>query len=136
MFSPLLFATFNLFTFQQRPNAQPCALCSACRDWNAGEFCPWDLTGIIGEISDDTSATTTAVTDTTVDFKETGPGSIVSEESEGQNWQSDNTTAFATLDEVLSNGTGISSFPSSASFPVPQEDRQDDLTDINDVAWD
>lgn len=76
-----------------------------------------------------------------MDFKETGPGSIVSEESEGQNWQSDNTTAFATLDEVLScdcdkNGTGISSFPSSASFPVPQEDRQDDLTDINDVAWD
>lgn len=31
----------------------PCALCSACRDWNLGEFCPWDLTGIIGDISTD-----------------------------------------------------------------------------------
>jgi len=31
----------------------PCALCSACRDWNLGEFCPWDLTGIIGDISAD-----------------------------------------------------------------------------------
>lgn len=30
---------------------QPCALCSACRDWNLGEFCPWDLTGILGDIS-------------------------------------------------------------------------------------
>ena len=32
---------------------QPCALCSACRDWNLGEFCPWDLTGIIGDMSTD-----------------------------------------------------------------------------------
>lgn len=30
---------------------QPCALCCACRDWNLGEFCPWDLTGILGDIS-------------------------------------------------------------------------------------
>jgi len=30
------------------PNAMLCALCSACRDWNQGEFCPWDLTGILG----------------------------------------------------------------------------------------
>lgn len=35
--------------------AQPCALCSACRDWNLGEFCPWDLTGIIGDISTDSA---------------------------------------------------------------------------------
>lgn len=33
--------------------ASPCALCSACRDWNRGEFCPWDLTGIIGDMSTD-----------------------------------------------------------------------------------
>jgi hypothetical protein len=33
-------------------NGEPCALCAACRDWNAGEFCPWDLTGIIGNISE------------------------------------------------------------------------------------
>jgi len=33
--------------------ADPCALCSACRDWNLGEFCPWDLTGILGDISTD-----------------------------------------------------------------------------------
>jgi len=25
-------------------NSQPCALCKACRDWNLGTFCPWDLT--------------------------------------------------------------------------------------------
>lgn len=31
----------------------PCALCSACRDWNLGEFCPWDLTGILGDICAD-----------------------------------------------------------------------------------
>mmetsp|Transcript_27531 Transcript_27531/g.46863 ORF Transcript_27531/g.46863 Transcript_27531/m.46863 type:complete len:607 (+) Transcript_27531:348-2168(+) len=37
--------------------AQPCALCSACRDWNLGEFCPWDLTGIIGDISTDVEIT-------------------------------------------------------------------------------
>ena len=35
------------------PDGQPCALCSACRDWNLGQFCPWDLTGIIGDISND-----------------------------------------------------------------------------------
>lgn len=33
--------------------AQPCALCAACRDWNLGEFCPWDLTGILGDVSTD-----------------------------------------------------------------------------------
>ena len=36
----------------------PCALCSACRDWNLGEFCPWDLTGIIGDISSSSISTT------------------------------------------------------------------------------
>lgn len=35
-------------------NGEPCALCAACRDWNAGEFCPWDLTGIIGNIQSET----------------------------------------------------------------------------------
>lgn len=34
-------------------SVDPCALCSACRDWNLGEFCPWDLTGIIGDLSTD-----------------------------------------------------------------------------------
>lgn len=42
---------FALPTATQNPNCQPCALCSACRDWNLGEFCPWDLTGIIGDVS-------------------------------------------------------------------------------------
>eukprot|EP00986_Skeletonema_menzelii_P003151 scaffold932_cov139-Skeletonema_menzelii.AAC.10 len=36
-------------------NGEPCALCAACRDWNAGEFCPWDLTGIIGNIQSEIS---------------------------------------------------------------------------------
>mmetsp|Transcript_5498 Transcript_5498/g.11285 ORF Transcript_5498/g.11285 Transcript_5498/m.11285 type:complete len:567 (+) Transcript_5498:143-1843(+) len=36
---------------------QPCALCSACRDWNLGEFCPWDLTGIIGDMPTDGNGT-------------------------------------------------------------------------------
>jgi len=30
--------------------ATPCALCSALRDWNTGEFCSWDLT-LAGDIS-------------------------------------------------------------------------------------
>jgi hypothetical protein len=42
-------------TQPQNRFAQPCALCSACRDWNLGEFCPWDLTGIIGDISTDSA---------------------------------------------------------------------------------
>ena len=54
----------------------------------------------------------------------------------------DNTTALAVDIEVLSmeygqgESSGINSFPSTASFPVPQDDGQDsDLTDI-DVQWD
>jgi hypothetical protein len=69
-------------------------------------------------------------------------GSIVSEVSEGVA-ASDNIITFTADDvEALSSEygkdePGISSFPSTASFPVPQEDRQDnlDVTDI-DVAFD
>ena len=129
---------------QQKPNAQPCALCSACRDWNAGEFCPWDLTGIIGDISDDTSATSaTAVTATSggsSTIKEEGSFDITTEIVAAK---SDNSTALAVDIEVLSmeygqgeESGGMNSFPSTASFPVPQDDGQDsDLTDI-DVKWD
>lgn len=43
----------NSFFMLQSRYADPCALCSACRDWNLGEFCPWDLTGIIGDLAID-----------------------------------------------------------------------------------
>jgi hypothetical protein len=39
----------------QSHNGEPCALCAACRDWNDGEFCPWDLTEIIGNIQSEIS---------------------------------------------------------------------------------
>lgn len=52
-------------------NAQPCALCSACRDWNLGEFCPWDLTGLIGDISADVFNNEEANTVTTKNSSET-----------------------------------------------------------------
>jgi hypothetical protein len=45
--------SIHFFCFQSH-NGEPCALCAACRDWNAGEFCPWDLTGIIGNIQSET----------------------------------------------------------------------------------
>mmetsp|Transcript_8480 Transcript_8480/g.13175 ORF Transcript_8480/g.13175 Transcript_8480/m.13175 type:complete len:420 (-) Transcript_8480:307-1566(-) len=38
-------------------NGEPCALCAACRDWNAGEFCPWDLTGLIGNMQSEVPGT-------------------------------------------------------------------------------
>lgn len=38
-------------------NGEPCALCAACRDWNAGEFCPWDLTGLIGNMQSEVLTT-------------------------------------------------------------------------------
>jgi len=56
----------------QNSNAQPCALCSACRDWNLGEFCPWDLTGIIGDISTDVFSIEEANTVTTKNSSEAG----------------------------------------------------------------
>lgn len=128
----------------QNRYVQPCALCSACRDWNAGEFCPWDLTGIIGDISDDTSLSATedeTLADLTIPLvrEEGNSCSIVSEESAGGNA----TTFSAMAVEVLSSEDGcnvaIGSFPSTASFPVPQEIGQGDLiadmVDI-DVAWD
>ncbi|KAL3789620.1 hypothetical protein HJC23_003169 [Cyclotella cryptica] len=127
---------------------QPCALCSACRDWNAGEFCPWDLTGIIGDISDDTSVSATeeeTLADLTIPLakEEENTCSIVSEESAGGNLDGNTTTLSAMAVEVLSSEDGcniaIGSFPSTASFPVPQEIGQGDLiadmVDI-DVAWD
>mmetsp|Transcript_1855 Transcript_1855/g.2930 ORF Transcript_1855/g.2930 Transcript_1855/m.2930 type:complete len:419 (-) Transcript_1855:286-1542(-) len=53
---PLQFKVFH--------NGEPCALCAACRDWNAGEFCPWDLTGIIGNIQSELpGAESTVMTD-------------------------------------------------------------------------
>jgi len=45
------------------PNAMLCALCSACRDWNQGEFCPWDLTGILGADEPTTSDASSSVVD-------------------------------------------------------------------------
>lgn len=71
--SHLLLSLYDTHT--QNRQAPPCALCSACRDWNLGEFCPWDLTGSIGadEIPmtatgnslDGSTAEVTAVTNTT-----------------------------------------------------------------------
>ena len=49
--------SFPSTSFFQSHNGEPCALCAACRDWNAGEFCPWDLTGIIGNIQSETPST-------------------------------------------------------------------------------
>jgi len=45
------------------PNAMLCALCSACRDWNQGEFCPWDLTGILGADEPTSSDASSSVDD-------------------------------------------------------------------------
>ncbi|KAL7544790.1 hypothetical protein ACHAWF_008150 [Thalassiosira exigua] len=52
---PILRKLTNAFSslppLLQGRTAQPCALCLACHDWNLGTFCPWDLTGIIGDLS-------------------------------------------------------------------------------------
>jgi len=79
-------------------------------------------------------------------MKEDGSSeSIVSAESEDKvaNTERDGTTTFTDdAVEILSSEyekdgvTGISSFPSTASFPVPQEGRHADLSDIVDVDWD
>lgn len=53
----LLIAHSCYLPAQNSSSAAPCALCSACRDWNLGEFCPWDLTGIIGDMSADSEVT-------------------------------------------------------------------------------
>jgi hypothetical protein len=116
---------------------QPCALCSACRDWNTGEFCPWDLTGLIGEITDDTMSADETL-EVTMPKTET-TGSIVSEDTMSPGG---NDTTHALAHETLSDGireVGIGSFPSTASFPVPQEIGQGDLISdmLNiDVNWD
>ena len=34
----------SLLTPSKQGDAQPCALCAACRDWNLGTFSPWELT--------------------------------------------------------------------------------------------
>lgn len=67
----------------------------------------------------------------------------MSSDSEDKMVSCGNTTTFsADADEGLSSGFnegehGISSFPSTASFPVPQEDRQNDFNGIDiDVTWD
>lgn len=85
------------------------------------------------------------MTDTTIsaDNKEVGSSeSIVSAESQDNAAGGNSTTLaaddmYALSSDFVKDEGGISSFPSTASFPVPEDDQQDDLTDIDiDVTWD
>lgn len=105
--------------------AQPCALCSACRDWNLGEFCPWDLTGILGDISTEIPA----------------PSSSSSLEDEQDDYftapSMDGSTEEATT--VTKNSTvaeGMTSMKSKAmsSGPVPQEISHSTMTHSTSAA--
>jgi len=106
-------------------NLAECALCSACRDWNLGEFCPWDLTGILGDISTEIPA----------------PSSSSSLEDEQDDYftapSMDGSTEEATT--VTKNSTvaeGMSSLKSKAmsSGPVPQEISHSTMTQSTSAA--
>lgn len=123
---------------------QPCALCSACRDWNLGEFCPWDLTGIIGDISNDMEIpdlSTEANKESTKekdqeevpitsasDMDGSTHGSTEEATTITKNSTSDGAADLASIDGNIEpnavddkNKMMMSSNPSTDSFTVPQE---------------
>mmetsp|Transcript_28620 Transcript_28620/g.52240 ORF Transcript_28620/g.52240 Transcript_28620/m.52240 type:complete len:675 (-) Transcript_28620:803-2827(-) len=77
----------------------PCALCSACRDWNLGEFCPWDLTGIIGDISADGTIPESAPSASYSSASSSEGGATAAEDLE----EEDFTAPVATLPRVASS---------------------------------
>jgi len=111
--------------------ASPCALCSACRDWNLGEFCPWDLTGIIGDISTDAEMVPVS-----------SSSSSSSSLSERNRTTIDNNVAFTALKAAssISNiaaATIVTTSTSSLQDNFPEEATtitRNVLTEVADVA--
>eukprot|EP01082_Thalassiosira_pseudonana_P013959 g11534.t1 g11534 contig6:21898-22954(-) len=115
---------------------QPCALCSACRDWNAGEFCPWDLTGIIGDVSSDDSIGTCSATAASNPNLAGFESSVASEEFDAV---AANASSLEEAGENVKASADMgSSHPSTASFVgaggVPQE-IGDFISEV-DMTWD
>jgi hypothetical protein len=124
------------FTPPQNRYVQPCALCSACRDWNAGEFCPWDLTGIIGDVSSDDSIGTCSATAASNPNLAGFESSVASEEFDAV---AANASSLEEAGENVKASADMgSSHPSTASFVgaggVPQE-IGDFISEV-DMTWD
>mmetsp|Transcript_10647 Transcript_10647/g.23520 ORF Transcript_10647/g.23520 Transcript_10647/m.23520 type:complete len:564 (-) Transcript_10647:429-2120(-) len=94
--------------------AQPCALCSACRDWNMGEFCPWDLTGLLGDISTDMEIPSSSSQDEEEYF--TAPSMDGSIES------------MITKNSTLGDSAASIEQTAMSSNPVPQEISHSTMT--------
>lgn len=115
-----LLCTLN---FLQNPGGQCCALCSACRDWNAGQFCPWDLTGLLGgDISNDVEVSNTSAKDNDKEVCSKVPMTTLAKATSSGTWEEATTiTKNSTGADLASIDDKIEPNAIDCKGSVPQE---------------